>query len=97
MQQSQRPPTPNQFRVMLHLRRRGQSYQYAIEQDLDFPRGTAATVLLRLAQRGWIEECAPPAKAPQSGRGLKYYRLTPAGEEVIAASTAVESPENNGR
>lgn len=85
-------PTPNQLRILDHLRQHGQSYQYAIEQELEFQRGMGAAYLLRLAQRGWIEECPPPAEAPQSGRGLKYYRLTPAGEKIIAASAAVETP-----
>lgn len=80
--------TPLEFHVVMALRR-GASYGYALMKDVERQSrgrltpdvGTLYRVLARLMAADLVEECAPPAHAPETHRGRprKYYGLTSHG------------------
>ncbi len=80
--------TPLEFHVVMALRR-GASYGYALMKDVERQSrgrltpdvGTLYRVLARLMAGDLVEECPPPADAPDTHRGRprKYYGLTPHG------------------
>ena len=72
---------------------RGKRHGYAIIQDVEEWTGgrvklrtaTLYTALRRLVDDGLVEETAAPD--PEADARRRYYRLTPAGEEVLRAET----------
>ena len=82
------PLTPVEFHILLSLAD-GDRHGYAILQDVSarageqLRTGTLYTVIKRMLDGAWIEEATAPRGETDERR--RYYRLTPAGRDVLKA------------
>ena len=74
--------------AVLHAIRRGRSYGFEIMEVTGLPSGTVYPALRRMERTGMIRaawERESVARAEQRP-ARRYYRVTPAGESVLAAA-----------
>ena len=82
------PLTPVEFHILLSLAD-DDRHGYAILQDVSertgeqLRTGTLYTVIKRMLDGGWLVEADAPRG--ESDERRRYYRLTPAGREVLKA------------
>ena len=79
-----RAPSPHTRRVLAALSRSTWRHGYDLVRETGVRSGTLYPMLIRLAERGWVEaEWQPPS---EPGRPPRHaYRLTAEGARVVAA------------
>jgi DNA-binding PadR family transcriptional regulator len=88
--QRRRPPSPQTAAVLLALAESPGEWRYGYDlcQELDLKPGTLYPILIRLAERGWLDTAwqkdAPPGRPPRH-----MYRLTGPGRKFVAELAAV--------
>jgi len=86
------PLRPVEFYILLALSE-GECHGYGIVQtteersggDVRLDTGTLYRAIMRLQERGLLEEAPRRDAADLDRRNRRYYRLTPAGREVASA------------
>lgn len=81
-----------QLLLMALLRRGGEASGVDLREELDQQAGRSVlpgavhTIMERMRGRGLVTAFTGEAAPVRGGRRRKYYRITPAGEGVLAAS-----------
>jgi DNA-binding PadR family transcriptional regulator len=86
------PLPPHMFHVLLVLSQ-GPMHGYGIKKEvalqsggqIDLDPGGLYRLIARLEARGALVAAAPPANGPDDERQRSYYRLTRAGQQLLAA------------
>lgn len=93
-----RTPSPQTIAVLRALAQSPAEWRYGYDlcQELDLKAGTLYPILIRLADRGWLdtawENDAPPGRPPRH-----MYRLTEAGCEMAGELKRASARKHAGQ